>query len=747
MSRMPKTPQQPAEKITERPLEILGVVLATASLLLLFGLLSYMPDDPHVFHPNPDKATPGNWIGTFGALLSDGLFRLLGVAAYIVPFGLAMWAWQCFASRGTRVSMPAVAGWIGMVMFAATLFSIGLRGVPTIQAGGIHTVMEVDAGGMVGNFVADLLNAYFASVGRLIIVISGLLLSVLAALPISLGSVSCRTATGLQWITHNIKRREKIIVPAAKPVPEVPEPLESDLAPLASLPEPVPPPEPSMGAMSLSAIPTSDARPPLAIHQGNGTKFFLPDPNTILTDPPVRSIHNRDEQSRERSRLLVQAFKNFGVAGTVTAIHPGPVVTMYEFEPAPGVKVSRIVNLSNDLALAMKAETVRIVAPIPGKSVVGIEIPSPVREDVHLKDLLMCDAYQQASWKLKVVLGKDIFGAPVVVDLQTMPHLLMAGATGAGKSVGLNTMITSLLFAATPYELQFLMVDPKMLELQGYNGIPHLLRPVITNAKVAAKELVWAVREMERRYQLMAGAGARNIDHYNYLASSNGEEKSEILPYIVIIIDELGDLMMVASREVEESITRLAQMARASGMHLILATQRPSVDVLTGLIKANFPSRLAYKVASKTDSRTILDANGAEMLLGRGDMLFLPAGTGRMIRVHGPFAPEEDLQHVVDFLRDQGPSPIVQTSFPAETQAQDSESGSGDELYERAKELIMETGQASASLIQRRLRVGYPRAARMIEMMEEEGIVSPPLRDGRREVVLRRSADSDLQVG
>lgn len=746
MSQTPKTPQQPAADVTGRPLEILGVALATASLLLLFGLLSYMPDDPHVFHPNPDKPTPGNWIGTFGALFADGLFRLLGTAAYIVPLGLAIWAWRSFTAQGIRVAIPTVVGWVGMVIFAATLFSIGLRGVPTVQNGGVHTVMEVDGGGIVGDFVADLLNTYFASVGRSIIVISGLLLSVLAALPISLGSISRRSAAGLQWVTHTLRRREKTTVPAAKPVHEVPTPVEPNPAPLASLPEPIPPPEPSMGAMSLDAIPASETRLPLAVHQGNGKEFFLPDPSTLLTDPPVQPVHNRDEQSRERSRLLVQAFKNFGVAGTVTAIHPGPVVTMYEFKPAPGVKVSRIVNLSNDLALALKAETVRIVAPIPGKAVVGIEIPSLVREDVHLKDLLMCDAYQKASWKLKVVLGKDIFGAPVVVDLQTMPHLLMAGATGAGKSVGLNTMITSLLFAATPYELQFLMVDPKMLELQGYNGIPHLLRPVITNAKVAAKELMWAVKEMERRYQLMADAGARNIDHYNYMASKNGEENPELLPYIVIIIDELADLMMVASRDVEEPITRLAQMARASGMHLILATQRPSVDVLTGLIKANFPSRLAYKVSSKTDSRTILDANGAELLLGRGDMLFLPAGTGRMIRVHGPYAPEEDLHKVVDFLRDQGPSPIVQTSFPAETSAQDAESESGDELYEKAKDLVMDTGQASASLIQRRLRVGYPRAARMIEMMQEEGIVSPPLRDGRREVVLRRSADSDLQV-
>ncbi len=760
--------------MTGRSFEILGVLLATVSLLLLFGLLSYIPDDPHVFYLNPEKEIPGNWIGTFGASFSDGLFRLLGTAAYIVPFGLALLAWRCFTVQGLRVAVLVVAGWISMMIFAATFFSIWFHGVPTLHGGGIRIELDVDAGGIVGDFGAGFLNAYFASVGRSIIVISGLLLSALAAFPISLGSISRRVVSSFQWIIYTRKDREKTTILTSKAAGGVSAPMkgemgriqhipaffssmfkrlinkkeiESDPISRVCLPEPVPHPEPSMGVMSLGAISAPDERMAFSVRQSKGKEFSLPDPNTLLSTPRVRSIHNRNEQSSERSRLLVQAFKNFGVVGTVTAIHPGPVVTMYEFEPAPGVKVSRIVSLSNDLALAMKAETVRIVAPIPGKAVVGIEIPAVVREDVHLKDLLMCDAYQEASWKLKVILGKDIFGAPVVVDLQTMPHLLMAGATGAGKSVGLNTMITSLLFAATPHELQFLMIDPKMLELQGYNGIPHLLRPVITNAKVAAKELLWAVREMERRYQLMAATGARNINHYNYTISTNGEATSELLPYIVIIIDELADLMMVASREVEGAITRLAQMARASGMHLILATQRPSVDVLTGLIKANFPSRLAYKVSSKTDSRTILDANGAEILLGRGDMLFLPAGTGRMIRVHGPYAPEEDLRRVVDFLRGQGPSPIAQTAFLTEHQAQDEENGSGDELYERAKDLVMETGQASASLIQRRLRVGYPRAARMIEVMQEEGIVSPPFRDGRREVVLRRLADSDVQEG
>ncbi len=740
--------QQQNENSTERLLELLGVVLTTVVFLLLFSLVSYTPTDPSFFHDSQTlfhPQTSGNWIGTFGAYIADVLFRLLGAAAYIIPFALMVWARRCFSRQRIRVEMLVVSGWIGMVIFGATLFSVSLLGIPTIQDWKISVVNELDAGGILGSNGADLLNKFFASFGRLIIVISGLLLSMLAALPISLTSISSRATAGFQWMMENLKIPVKTDVSVDKQNSNVEVSLESPL-PAPELPLDPPSPEPSMGAMSLDPVSATESRPPVAVYQGGGKEFSLPDPSKLLTEPPIRSIQNRDEHSRERSRLLVQAFKNFGVAGAVTAIHPGPVVTMYEFEPAPGVKVSRIINLSNDLALAMKAETVRIVAPIPGKSVVGIEIPSLMREDVHLKDLLMCDAYRHASWKLKVVLGKDIFGVPVVVDLQTMPHLLMAGATGSGKSVGLNTMITSLLFAATPYELQFLMIDPKMLELQGYNGIPHLLRPVITNAKVAAKELIWAVREMERRYQLMAEAGARNIDHYNYMVSQEAEKESEILPYIVIIIDELGDLMMVASREVEESITRLAQMARASGMHLILATQRPSVDVLTGLIKANFPSRLAYKVSSKTDSRTILDANGAEMLLGRGDMLFLPSGTGRIIRVHGPYAPEDDLQGVVEFLRDQGPSPIIKTSFPEENQQLSSETGNGDELYEKAKDLVIETGQASASLIQRRLRVGYPRAARMIEMMEEEGIVSPPLRDGRREVVLRRSVDSDLQV-
>jgi S-DNA-T family DNA segregation ATPase FtsK/SpoIIIE len=425
------------------------------------------------------------------------------------------------------------------------------------------------------------------------------------------------------------------------------------------------------------------------------------------------------------------------------------------------------------------------VAPIPGKSVVGIEVPNLYRETVSMKEVMTSEAFSRARSKLSLALGKDIFGAPTIADLKTMPHLLVAGATGAGKSVSLNTMLLSLLFSARPDEVKLLLIDPKMLEFQSYDGIPHLLRPVITDAKSAARGLGWVVAEMERRYKLLADAGVRNIDAYNrkvagvqgvleaesaakldqpelpiqFLSEeerlSAGETAlpdgspgsftppatpPEPLPYIVVMIDELADLMMVAPKEVEDRIARLAQMARASGIHLVLATQRPSVDVLTGLIKANFPARIAFQVSSKTDSRTILDANGAEALLGRGDMLYMASGTGRVMRLHGSFVSDDDVRRVVEFVKDQAKPAYNQELQTALKQEGAKEEEGLGEVYEQAKELVLTTGQASASLIQRRLRVGYPRAARMIEQMEVDGLVGAAGRDGRREVVGRRGA-------
>ncbi|MDX2347893.1 MAG: FtsK/SpoIIIE domain-containing protein, partial [Nitrospirota bacterium] len=421
----------------------------------------------------------------------------------------------------------------------------------------------------------------------------------------------------------------------------------------------------------------------------------------------------------------------------------------------------------------LKAFKVRVVAPLPNKSTVGIEVHNPQRETVGLKDMLTSEVFIKARSKLALALGKDIYGRPVVTDLRTMPHLLVAGATGSGKSVGLNCLLLNILFTAHPDEVKLLLVDPKVLELQVYDGIPHLIRPVITNPKEAARGLSWVVQEMERRYRVLAELGVRNIDAYNRkvlelqeTVSTGPRKKTKLtkgqsmeveeapgletpieerttLPYIVVVIDEFADLMMVAPKDIEDRIARLAQMARASGIHLILATQRPSVDVVTGIIKANFPARIAYQVSSKTDSRTILDANGAESLLGKGDMLFLASGTGRIVRLHGPYVSDDEVRNVVEWVKSQA-APIYDEAALASVEESPAEDQEADETYERARELVMTTGQASASFIQRRLRVGYPRAARMIEQMESEGLVSAPGRDGRREVLARGTATAEI---
>ena len=504
--------------------------------------------------------------------------------------------------------------------------------------------------------------------------------------------------------------------------------------------------------------PLPRARRSFQVNRKVSEGYNLPDPIALLEAPASTSSHQTDEILESQSRVLTSSFQNFGIPGKVTEVHPGPVITMYEFEPGPGIKVARIVNLAHDLAMALKATSVRIVAPLPGKSTVGIEVPNPVRETVTFQEVLTSDVYTRSRSKLTIALGKDIFGRPFVADLKTMPHLLVAGATGAGKSVGLNSMLLSLLFSAHPDEVKLLLIDPKVLELQVYDGVPHLLRPALTDPKSAARGLSWVLQEMERRYQLLAEHGVRNIQSYNTKIAEKGVDRpprgvesdlpldedqddniaSEPLPYIVVVIDEFADLMMVAPKEIEEKITRLAQMARASGIHLILATQRPSVDVVTGLIKANFPARIAFQVSSKTDSRTILDANGAEALLGLGDMLYLAPGTGRLVRLHGSYVSDEDVRRVVEYVKAQA-GPDYSDEAPLQAPDMFEDDTERDEVYERAREIVLSSGQASASLIQRRLRVGYPRAARMIEQMEEEGLVSAPGRDGRREVLGPRS--------
>jgi DNA segregation ATPase FtsK/SpoIIIE, S-DNA-T family len=473
----------------------------------------------------------------------------------------------------------------------------------------------------------------------------------------------------------------------------------------------------------------------------------------LLEEPPAREGLNEDLHRKlmETGRLIEEKSREFSVDGEVTAYHPGPVVTTFEFKPSAGVKYAKVVNLADDLSLALKAESMRIER-ISGSSTVGIEVPNRKREIIALREIVDSDTFLHSSSHLTLALGKDIHGEPVVSDLAKMPHLLVAGATGAGKSVGLNSMIVSLLYKALPSQLRLLMIDPKMVELKIYEDIPHLLHPIITDPKLASTALLWTVNEMENRYRTLSECGVRNIDQYNQLltdpeglrrAKRDTNPESEIPPpmqYIVVIIDEFADLMMVASKDVEDSVTRLAQKARAVGIHLIIATQRPSVDVITGVIKANFPARISYQVASKIDSRTILDTQGAEKLLGNGDMLFLPPGTARMRRIHGAYVSEKEIHRIVEFVKEsQGEPQFVEEI----TQAPDEKSGAdgieylNDPKYDEAVRVVLTTGQASASYLQRRLKLGYSRAARLIEIMEANGVVGPSQGSKPREVLVR----------
>src|SRR5579884_3503743 len=561
------------------------------------------------------------------------------------------------------------------------------------------------------------------------------------------------------------RRRPRAAGPARPPVPIVlDDPLDAPAEPERPPPiirEPERRPEPPRGR--------ERARRPASQEE-----LFADDayrlPALSLLDPPERGVEPVDEAVLlASSRILETKLADFDVAGKVVAVRPGPVITTFEFEPAPGVKVSRIVGLADDLSMALRAASVRILAPIPGKPVVGIEVSNPRREKVFIRELLQSDLYRRADSPLTLALGKDTTGNVVVADLARMPHLLIAGATGTGKSVSMNAMIMSILYKASPRDVRLIMIDPKMLELSVYEDIPHLLVPVVTDPKKAAAALANMIREMEERYQLLHDKGVRNIDSYNRLIAEGrraaGESEEEAadaeedagaearreapraalrhrhLPRVVIVIDELADLMMTGGRAVEESITRLAQKARAAGIHLILATQRPSVDVITGLIKANFPARISFQVTSGTNSRTILDCVGAERLLGEGDMLFLPPGTARVQRLHGAFVSDQDVHRVVDFVKRQEQPRYEMELLESEDDDEDEESldeDLSDEMYDMAVRLVTEHRQASISWLQRRLRIGYNRAARMIERMEREGVVSAATGAKGREVIARR---------
>ena len=722
----------------KRKNEIAGVAALTGAIFIFLALLTYDPYDPS-FTVSTKEPTH-NLIGLTGAWLSDILFTLGGVASFLLPVYLFLYGFRKFRpvqenesrffnkwiAAGTAVLLLSLPASLNLILPE----SISWTGKPIL----IH-----ETGGFLGKMETALFLHYFGKVGSYLVAFSGLLLSVMILTHFSPGAAAGGLSGRLSAFFSGIKALAIASVKKTRSLKENAKKAGKDLLPRPK-PKIVEPQSAMEAEIKEKQRPPRQEGLPFPPTPGN---YQLP-PLTLLDNPPASMEKMSPEELQANSELLRRKLLDFGIEGNVSEVHPGPVITLYEFEPAPGIKVNKITNLAEDLALAMKAIRVRIVGPIPGKATVGIEIPNRIRETVSLRHLIGSGPLTQ---KLPLFLGKDISGHPVTADFIDMPHLLVAGATGSGKSVSLNAMILSLLFTTRPDDLKMMMIDPKMLELTVYNDIPHLIRPVITQPKEAAKGLQEAAMEMQRRYKVLAEAGVRNIEGYRKLAprkrTEKEEAKAEHMPYLVIIIDELADLIMTSQREVEDAICRLAQMGRAAGIHLLLATQRPSVDVLTGVIKANFPARISFQVSSKTDSRTILDANGAEQLLGKGDMLFLVPGTGRMSRIHGPFVTEEEIQKVASFLKQQGKPDYDAFRLPSLPEPGFGPGG-GDErdsLYEQATEIVITSGQASASLIQRRLKVGYPRAARMIEMMAEDGIVSPPGSGKQREVLVRREME------
>jgi S-DNA-T family DNA segregation ATPase FtsK/SpoIIIE len=719
--------------------EITGILWMAAGLLFLSSLVSYHPDDPSINAVSSDPQI-WNFIGRMGAALSDVLFLLFGAGAYLLPLSALLLGWGKIRNR-KGISPARFLGFLGLLLFLPAYFQLYFTRLPLSIYG------VVPAGGLTGDLLSVLMLKYFAPLGSTLITLTSILLSVIlftGVSPVQAVKKGVLVLNGIRAASTGNRNRR----PGAtqeRPLPESGT-AEADLPGTVTgdgLKKVSAPPK-------IAEKPQAPRIPPLqeefefarTIDEGT---YRLPSLSLLDDLPKAFRQANRDELLMS-SQILEKKLRDFGVLGQVVQLHPGPVITLYEFEPAPGIKLNQIVNLSDDLALAMKSGSVRIVAPIPGKSTVGLEVPNRQREEVRLKEVLASEPFTASRSPLNLALGRDIFGTPVVADLMRMPHLLVAGATGSGKSVALNAMISSLLFRAAPSEVRMIMIDPKMIELSAYDGIPHLLCPVVTHPKEAAWALQKVVAEMQRRYQLLSEKGHRNVESYHRALAAEkkggeaAEEPVDPVPFIVVIIDELADLMMVASREVEDSIARLAQMARAAGIHLIVATQRPSVDVLTGVIKANFPTRISFQVSSKTDSRTILDANGAEELLGKGDMLYLPSGSGRLTRVHGAYISEGEIKRLLDFIREQVPT-AYDPAFepPAQEEALSSEFQE-DEFYRQAKDLVLSTGQASISLIQRRLRIGFNRAARMIERMEREGIVGPS-NSGKREVFKKKAFD------
>lgn len=745
--------------------EAVGLLLFTLTILILLSLVSYHPTDPS-FSTSRNPLGEGsieNFIGEFGSTVSDLLLQILGYPAFLIPVVFSVFGWKWLRSR--QIENPWIKG-AGVLCLMGSTCALGNLLFPYHLGLG----WSLKAGGVIGDLLADWLKSRFNFTGSLILALSLFFISLYVSTTFSFSTavvwIDKRFAFAKVWqerwkdwrrsrekkkerirLEEKVKREERGVFKTETVIAQsVAEVKEHGVASARRIPR-----EPSPRDMDFADPGPHITEKRVTVEKARviarGTKDFI-FPSVNMLRPPTGQEAVNEKELLLRANQIMEKCKEFDVHGQVHQIHPGPVVTTYEFKPEAGVKYSRITNLVDDLCLALKAESVRIDR-LPGKSTVGVEVPNTHRETIFLREIIESAEFQNSTSKITMALGKDIVGKIVVADLAKMPHLLIAGQTGSGKSVAVNAMIISILFKASPEDVKLIMVDPKRLELGLYEDIPHLLTPVVTEPKRASNALKWATNEMENRYKLLATVGVRNIEQYNALfkkpktlelfpEESSVEKKP--LPFIVIVIDELADLMMVASKDVEDSIMRLAQMARAVGIHLIVATQRPSVDVLTGVIKANFPSRISFRVAQKVDSRTILDQMGAQQLLGKGDMLFIPPGSSKMVRVHAPFVSEEETAEIVKHLKSMA-QPVYNQSILEEsgdTREQSQVDEEVDEMYNEAVRIVVEMGKASTSTLQRRLRLGYGRAARLIDMMERDGIVGPADGSKPREVLKKR---------
>jgi S-DNA-T family DNA segregation ATPase FtsK/SpoIIIE len=709
--------------VRERRLnEVKGVILVALGLMILASLIRFERLDLPFYSSHPNYP-PHNLLGIFGAYLGEIIIFLFGrPTSFVLPLLVILLGVKFFRQEKPYLSIPRILGMFVLLVSVSSLIGMFNLG---------NESFRFYYSGLFGSLLPKFITAYFSRLGGFIIFITFILLSLALVTETLLASLFANLLDKAKIFLASLFKREKKERPATllkvkpaiaqEPKPAFSKPRIVDVAEsLAS--------KPKIQIKAKSAPAPELKIKPQELKIGD---YHLPSLELLDSPPPLEARQIKGDLEAS-ARILEETLDDFGISVKVTDIERGPVITRYELEPAPGVKVSRIESLGDDIALSMKAQSVRIIAPIPGKDRVGIEVPNTQSSLVYLKEVLASEQFQKAKSNLSIVLGKDIAGKTIVAELEDMPHLLIAGTTGSGKTVCINSLILSLLYRNSPADLKFVMIDPKMVELMPFNDLPHLLCPLVTEAKKAAAALNWVVNEMEERYRLLSKLGTRNIESYN----EKGETK---LPYIVVVVDEFADLMIVMPDQIETAVQRLAQLARAVGIHLILATQRPSVNVITGVIKANLPARLSFKVASKVDSRTVLDMNGADKLLGKGDMLFLNPGAEKPTRIQGALVSDKEIDRVVNFIKEQA-KPVYDENIVKEQQKSGLANGEKDELYDEAVKVIMESNQASVSILQRRMRLGYTRAARIIDTMEQDGLVGPYEGSKPRRILIDREA-------